>query len=124
MSVAYTSQSVYAVPDGAQFVTFWLAFTKGSATSYPKVKALLGNGTEEGSAPVVDPTITVSSTVNGQQIAYNSELLLAQLTNITGGVVPITIDVRGGATTARLLVAEHGDTANPGTAAVTVTAGF
>jgi hypothetical protein len=119
---AFTSQSAYSIPSGAQFVTCWVSYTRGAVGGYAKLRALLGNGTEEGIAPVVDPTITASQPY-GQTPIYPNELIGPQPQDGSAVIWLVTFDVRGGATTFRLLAAELGVTGTPGTCAIALTAG-
>ncbi len=119
---AYTNQSAYSIPDGAQFITCWIAYTRGAAGGYAKFKAMLGNGTEESACPVVDPVITVVQP-HGRTLFYPNELVGPTPPDASAVGWIVTFDVRGGATAFRLLAAELGVTATPGTCAIALTAG-
>lgn len=120
----YSNQAAYAVPDGARTIAFYVKYSFGGSGGYPKVKCLFGNGTEEGPAPTVDPSITAASTVNGQQNVYTSELLLIGLTGLLTSSLVLPYSVTPGYTTARLLIAENGNTSLPGSASIALTAGY
>jgi hypothetical protein len=121
-SGAWSTPTAYDIPDGAQFVTAWITYTRGASGGYPGVRIVLGNGTDEGDVLTVDPNIT-SSLPYGKQTGYATELLGSQPQDASAITFCITIDVRGGATKLKVLLAEVGVTGTPGTAAVYLTAG-
>ncbi len=121
---AYTANAAYAIPDGVQFVSFWVTYTTGSGVAGAcKAKLVVGNGTESGTEVTIDPTITVAQPA-GLQLAYMSEIELP-IPPVNGTRTDVlTWAVRAGETTIALQLAEVGVTATPGTAAVALTAGY
>ncbi|WP_437767166.1 hypothetical protein WMF27_20600 [Sorangium sp. So ce281] len=122
-SGAWTNQAAYAIPDGVSAVSFITTYTRGVANGQPKFRILVGNGTEEGDISVIDPMVTASQPF-GLQSAYAQVVL---------GTVPqdgnpvsreLTVLVRGGWTSIRMIAAEHGVTATPGTLAIALTAAY
>lgn len=124
---AYTSQAAYAVPDGLRSITFWLSYTRdpaGADTGYPVAKVLWGNGTEEAPELVVDDTIVAQTGDHATFLVWNGIHRFPAPSTDAEVVFQVSVEVPAGATTARLLVAEEGDTTNPGTADVFLTGGY
>lgn len=122
-SGAYTSQTAYTVPDGVNFIMFYVTYTRGAASGQAKCKVMVGNGTEEGPLVVVDPSVSASEPFS-QQTIRGGEFKgpVPQDGSAITFVVPVSI--RGGITTIRLLAAEVGVTATPGTCAIALTGGY
>jgi hypothetical protein len=112
----YTNQSSFIIPEGIRRITYWVMYTRGASGGYPLFKVMWGNGTEEGQDPVL--TNGSSPTLSLRPIRGPSPLDGAPVS------LPIILRVPGGATTGRLLVAEGGTPATPGTCQVTITAGL
>ena len=120
---AYTANAVYPIPDGVQFVKFYVTYTRGAAGGFAKAKLVTGNGTESGAEVTLDPTIAVTQPA-GLQLAYSSEIEMPQPQDGNPRTDVLTYAVRAGETTIALQLAEVGVTATPGTAAVALTAGY
>lgn len=121
---AFTSQTAYAIPDGVRGVAFYVTYTRGAVGGYPKARLMIGNGKEEGPPLLLDGTIT-SSAPYGQRAAYIDEIKPGP-TPADGSAITYVIywTVTAGETTIRLLLAEAGVTATPGTAAIGLTAQY
>jgi hypothetical protein len=117
---AFTSQGAYTPAAGvARFVSFWITYTRGAAGGYPKFHLEWGNGTETalevsfGEASAVQPYL--------QQNVYQGELLGPTPTDGNAISYVLTVENTKGATQVRLLAAEAGITATPGTIAIAIT---
>ncbi len=123
---AYTKQ--LEVPDGVGSVFFELKYTPASNTGAPKVAIeVTTRGTNAMRLLVIDPTLTTLSgpPAVAQQMAYVQELLLpAPGSSPTPYYFPIPYKVDRGIVGVRLLVAEYGDTGNPGEVEVYATLAY
>lgn len=121
---AFTSQAAYSIPDGVRGVAFYVTYTRGANGGYPKARLMIGNGTEEGPPLLLDGTIT-SAPPYGQRAGYIDEIKPGP-TPADGSAITYVIywTVTAGETTIRLLLAEAGVTATPGTAAIGLTAQY
>ncbi len=119
---AYSSQAAFTLPPGAGYVSVYVTYARGAAGGYPTIKAMLGTSNEEGAVAIMDPTVTAAAPAETQPIGPG---VLAMLPPADGSPVTLvfTVDVRGGGSKFRVLVAEAGVTATPGTCAVALSVG-
>lgn len=119
---AFTSQVAHSLPPGAAYVSVYLTYTRGAAGGYPVVKAMLGTPSAEGAVAIMDPTVTAAAPAETQPIGPGV-LVMAAPADGSPVTLAFTVDVRGGASKFRVLVAEAGVTATPGTCAVALSVG-
>lgn len=120
---AFITPEWFPIPKGTTRITYWITFTRGSATSQPVFEHHYSNGTEDAREIIQDDSSLTITAPNGVV-----DLALERLK----GPVPadgnaityaLTYERLPAATTrVRLLAAEVGDTANPGTIQIFVTA--
>lgn len=118
---AQLDAGLFPIPRGTTRVSYWITYTRGAAGGYCRTEAKYSNGTEEVNENVQDPILTTAQPY-GQ---------LTQLLEQQNGPQPadgdpisycLTYERLPAATTGvRLLLAEAGDTDNPGTVAVAIT---
>ena len=119
---AFTDQPAYKIPEKIRNVTFYGSYVRGAPGGFPVFRLLWGNGVEETQETMIDMDFEVLSPAQSNQDIY--------LQNLTGPVpdtdAPVNfilhVCVPGGATCVRLIAAEKGATASPGTLGLTLTA--
>lgn len=119
---AFTDQPCWKIPERIRNITFYGSYVRGTAGGFPIFRLLWSNGVEETQETMVDMDFEVLSSAQSNQDIY--------LQNLTGPVpdtdAPVNfilhVCVPGGATCARLIAAEKGATASPGTLGLTLTA--
>lgn len=123
---AFTAQAFFPLPRGVREISYWITYTRdpaGADTGNPKFLVQWGNGVEEAFELVLDRGSLVVAQPAGDFNMYIEE----PLGPIPGSDAPITyvlpVVAPYGASLARLLVAEQGDVANPGTILVALTGG-
>lgn len=124
---SFTNQAAYPIPNGVQFVAFRVKYTAGAAAGRLRIRPVVGDGTDECAAPTLSSTIADGSAGSpyATQAIFATELTGPQPGNGNTIEFGITLDVRGGWSTCRLLVAEADATkATPGTCEITLTAGY
>lgn len=118
-SGVYTSQDFEAVPRGTKFVTYWIAYTRGGAGGYPAFHHETTNGTDtevreplqnDGSLSVVQP--------NGSVDVVMEEIDGPAPADAVAIKFYLRYELPDWATGARLLVAEEGNTASPGSVVI------
>ena len=119
---AFTSQAPYDVSGGLDEVTCWVTYTRGAAGGYPILWPMWGNGTEEGIDVAIDQIVTVSDPVGDQRV-YEQQIEAPHPSGADAIVFCLPIRVPKGATTFRLLAAEAGVIATPGTMAIAIAGG-
>jgi hypothetical protein len=119
---AFVIPSQFTVPAGITEISFWVTYTRGAVGGFPYLQVLFGNGTEEGNDISIDQTVVVAQPLGTQNI-YEQQL--AGPIPATGAAITyvIAVKVPRGATTIRMIAAEGGVTATPGTIAVALTGG-
>lgn len=119
---AFTSQATFSVPSGVGEITFWVTYTIGAAGGFPLFRLLFGNGTEEGNDVVLNTAIAVAQPFGTQQIF---EQTIEGPHPSSGAAINFVIATRvpRGATTARIVAAEGGVPATPGTIAIALAGG-
>jgi hypothetical protein len=122
---AYTDQTALVVDEAEGEVTYMVTYTPACATGYPVFKHEIGNGTESGVEQAINPGATIATTT--ATVSLYDEVLDCKALHTgaagTAATRPITVLLGRGITTARLLAAEAGVTANPGTIAISVVGG-
>jgi hypothetical protein len=117
---AFTSQLPFPMPLGTKRITFYITYTRGAPGGYGTFRLMWGNGVEEVQETVIDTDLFISQPVGAQN------LLLQDLDGpvpTDGYPISFTVyaSVPGGATHVRLLAAERGMTALPGTIKIVLT---
>lgn len=121
---AYTAQAFSDLRVGAKTLTFNVTYTRGAAGGYPVYRLQWDNGTEVSDDLIQDDG---SITVAGAEATVQNSLFRPlgpppddanAITYVLEAFVP------WGAKKVRLSIAEAGDTANPGTAAIVFTGGI
>lgn len=127
---AVTSQTAYTFPAGLAEVTFWITYTRdptGADTGFPRGRLLWHNGTEEAGALIQDGTIDSIDAAVGiyaRRLVYTEEIdFPAPLTDAAVRYA-YTVAIPKGAARVRLLLAEAGDVAKPGTALIAISGGY
>lgn len=124
-SGAFTTADGFAVPDGWTSVTAWLTYTaaNGTTTARPKWRVSVSpNGSTWFPLPVVDQTPDVSVSPEARRDVYQQADVWKNVVAANATIyVPISFSIPPGAPFIRLDVAEHGQTALPGTVAVSLT---
>jgi hypothetical protein len=118
---AYTGQPAYSIPRGIRDVTFYVTYTRGAPGGYPSVRLLWGDGTTESQETIIDVHTSGTEPTSAQN------LFLQEMNGpvpADGNPISFIVEgsVPGGASTARLIVAEKGAPGTPGTAGITLTA--
>lgn len=120
---AWTAATPYAIPAGLKRVGFYVTYTGGSAGGQVRYRVRKGVSTSLlASEQVVDSTL-VPSPPEGSQAVYD-QVFNRPVTGTTATSFPVDVDVEGGWTHVVLDLAELGDTANPGTAAITIVGSY
>jgi hypothetical protein len=115
---AFTSQTAYAVPEGVVGITAYVTYTRGTTGGTVLLRPEYGNGTE-----TARESIAISSTASSENI--RDTLGFREFVSPSAdSIFAIEFDVPAGCTTFRLLAAELGVTATPGTCAITLTAKY
>ncbi len=119
---AYTTTSAYTLPDGTKSVTFWNTYTRGAADGYALHQIQWGNGTEA-AAPegILSTGVTITQPNGVSQLVCG--VIEGPHPQSASALVypPITVTVPAGATTVRMVSAELGVTATPGTLTTAIT---
>lgn len=122
-----TSPAAYTIPNGISEITFWIAYTRdptGADTGFPRARVVWGNGTDSAADLVLTDTLDSVEGIYARRLAYAGEVDFPAPDSDAAVAFQYTVSVPKGATTAKLLLAEAGDTAKPGTAAVFLTGGY
>jgi hypothetical protein len=119
---AFTSQAAYTVPEGVTGLTFWITYTRGAIGGQPALKLLQGNGTEEGPNLLTTGVSTPGNSVLALQATRIRETLGPAPTDGNPLTYCLEVELDPGVTTVRLVAAEHGVTATPGTIAIALAA--
>jgi hypothetical protein len=119
----YTTTTYFDVPAEWSALTFIVNYTAaiGSTNARPKVRIAWGDGVTTVLQPIVETTIDASAAPVASRGQYTLEQRYPTAISAGASVMfAVPIDVLPGARKVRLDVAELGDTANPGTVAVTI----
>lgn len=118
---AWTSQAAYAIPPGTSALSFLVEYTGASAAGAVKYRVEKGySATTLAPEQVTDTAMSVSSS-SALRIFYDAEMA-RPTSGTTATSFAVDINPAGGWTHIRISMAEHGDTAAPGTASVTLAA--
>lgn len=126
---AFTSQAFSVIPLGTRRVTYWITYTRGAAGGFPALRAEVSNGTDQVNFHVLNAASLLPGT--GTPVTSDFASLNFYREELLGPVPPdasaidyeLTFEVPPGTTGIRLLAAERGVTATPGTAAWAFTGG-
>lgn len=124
---AVTSPTAYTIPNGVTELTFWINYQRdaaGADTGFPRARVVWGNGTESAADLLLVDTIDSISSPYARRLAYASEVDFPAPSSDAAVTYQYTVAVPKGATTVKLLLAEAGDTAAPGTASVFLSGGY
>lgn len=119
---AFTSQADISIPEGLTKLSFWISYTRGAVGGYPQFQVEWSNGTETDYVEMIlDEGSLSASQPNASVQLYRQRLLgpIPQDGNALTYIFPF--DVPLWATGVRLLAAELGVTATPGTIAIAAT---
>lgn len=118
----FTNQAYYLIPQLISNITFFVTYTRGSASGYPILRLRWGNGVDEATETIIDSDIQILNTASAGQNVYLQDLDGPK--PIDGNPVTSIIEasVPGGASTVRLIAAEGGVPGAPGTIGITLTA--
>lgn len=115
---AFTAQTAYTVPEGVIGITAYVTYTRGTTNGTVLLRPEWGNGTETAREAIV--TVSTASSENQRDtVAYRE--FVSQSVDTT---FALEFVVPAGTTTFRLLAAELGVTATPGTCQITLTAKY
>lgn len=121
-SGSFTTQNAFPIPTGIRKFAFYVTYSRGAERGYPVFRLLWGNGVEETPETVLDSDINPGGSPFVSQNLFVQDLY---------GPTPVSDDpvtfvlyasTPGGATTVRLIAAEKGVPATPGTIGITLTA--
>lgn len=116
---APTSEAFAVLTAGAfRRLSYWISYTRGAAGGYPVYYPQWSNGTDDANELLLDQTSLVVTAPVGKVNLYQEALVGPAPDNDNPLVQVIQFEVPAYATGARILVAEEGDTVNPGTIAV------
>lgn len=119
----FTNQAFFDLPYGAETLIYWVTYTRGAAGGYPKVQVQWGNGTEQSSELLLDKSsLDVTDPIGSVNLYVEQPLLPAPNSDSPLPMI-LELDIPAGATEARLIVAEAGQVATPGTILVAYTVG-
>jgi len=114
---AFTNQAATVLPRGTKRVAFWVKYTRGAAGGFPDLRVLWTNtlGTE-GHETIVDRTLalTVAQPV-ASQLIYEEALLGPIPADASPIDYVIRFEVPAGTSAVRMIAAEKGVVATPGT---------
>lgn len=117
----FTSQAQYQIPPQVSRIVFYVTYTRGAPGGRSSVRLMLGNGTEESQSTMIDTDFSPSGPSATQDLFLN--VLRGPAPDDDNPVTfNIEVSVAGGIRTARVLIAESGVPAAPGTAQITLTA--
>lgn len=119
---AFTNQAAFTVPAGITEISFWVTYTRGAAGGFPYLQVLIGNGTEEGNDITIDQNIVVAQPLGTQNI-YEQQLAGPIPASAAAITYVVAVRVPRGATKIRLIAAEGGVPATPGTIAIALAGG-
>lgn len=118
---AFTNPLFASVPIGTKRVTFWVTYTRGGVGGFPAFRAQWSNGVEEANEAVEDLSSLVVAQPIGTINVYEHEMLGPIPGNATPLVYPLVFDVPDGTSGVRLIAAERGAIATPGTVLIALT---
>lgn len=120
---AYTNQAALPVPIGVTKVVFYLSYTldpTGTGIGYPVYKLIWSDGVDEFIATTLNTNITLVGNTAVQSLypaVYRGPIPSSAA--VLRYMIEVTIP--GGTVNVKLLAAEEGEIAKPGTAAITAT---
>jgi len=116
---AFTNQALAAIPDGAKRIIFWVAFTRGSATSSARFRVEFSPDDANGyRTSVINDSSFYSSGQEGN-VEFYTETVEGPVPDAAAATRYIlAFDIPSGSSSFRLLAAEMGDVGNPGTIAI------
>jgi hypothetical protein len=118
---AFTNQAFSAVPSGTKSITFWVTYTRGAVGGFPAFRAQWSNGTETATEAVED----LGSLVVAQpfaDVSFYEQTLLGPIPADGNPITyPLVFSIPDNTTSVRLIAAERGVTATPGTVAIALT---
>jgi hypothetical protein len=116
---AFTAQPMESVPLGTKFLTYVVTYTRGAAGGYPVFRHESTNGVETNvREPLQNDSSLVVAQPDGAVDVVMEEIDGPAPADGDPIVFYLRYELMDGATAARLLVAEKGDPANPGTVAI------
>jgi len=116
---AFTSQALETIPDGAKQIIFWISFTRGSAASSARFRAEFSPDDANGYRTSVLNDASFYTAGQEGNIEFYTESVEGPVPDSASATRYIlAFKVPSGASSFRLLAAELGDTANPGTIAI------
>lgn len=114
---AFTSQTAYTVPEGLTQITAYVTYTRGDTAGTVLLRPQWENGTE-----VARVTATASTTASSENQRDTLGFREFVSPSVSGAITfAIVFDVPAGVTAFKLIAAELGATATPGTCAITLT---
>lgn len=123
---AFTEATYFDVPDEWSELTFLVTYTAavGTTTARPKVRVALTDDTTTVFEQAFDTTLDIGASPVARRDIYTLEDVYPAAVSAGSTVsFPVTVKVRRGMPKARLDVAEHGQTSNPGTCSVKIVGG-
>lgn len=115
---AYTNQTAAPVVQSQASICATVTYTRGASGGFPRFRPMWSDGTTEAQGTVLNTAIDLSSPPAGRQSAYLWEIDGPAPSGAGAVSFTLSFDVQPGATTFRLLAAEAGVTASPGTCAI------
>jgi hypothetical protein len=117
---AYTAQAFQPTPKGTSRVTYWITYQRGAVGGYPVFQHQYTNGTDTAREIVLGTPTTSNPNTS---VPLGLELIDGPIP-ADGGAISYAITYErlpAACVGVRLLVAEMGNAANPGTIAITLT---
>lgn len=118
---AFTSQNFFSIPAGTKDLVFFIRYTRGAAGGQPLFRAEIDNGSEQSRYIITDQNSLAITAPEGLFNFYLSEP--QGPVPADGSAINYVLEylIRGAPLGIRLLVAESGVTATPGTIQITLT---
>lgn len=119
---AFTNQVGFPIPTGVRNISFYISYTRGAPGGYAAFKLMWSNGTEEIQETILDLDINDVNTANISQNLYLQNLNGPE--PVDDNTISFVVHTKdpGGSTFVRLLAAEKGNVAFPGTIQISLTA--
>jgi hypothetical protein len=118
----FTNQAKFLIPTRIREVNFYITYTRGAPGGNAVFHLLWGNGTEEIQETVRDLDIVPEDSSRIAQNLFLQDLLGPTPVDDNPISYVLSVTVPGGVTTVRLVAAEGGVPASPGTIGITLTA--
>lgn len=120
-AIGFTNQALFDIPVGTRRLSFWITYTRGSGTSRPEFRMQWTDDTDEAREIVIDEGSFAAATPDANFNFFQSEPQGPVPPDANALLYVLEWAVVGGARQVRLIAAELGDQANPGTMQITLT---